>query len=212
MTLAVQLALDLAGKEHVGLLERMVVRLCCSADLVVDGEHRHLVGAERPVDQHLHGDPAVGEDRGVRPGRGATTGGIVDAESLGLRPRAVVVADQPEGRIAERRASGIGVHAGEILRGLEERVASRVGGVASLRAVEREEADRFRRRVPERMAETRRDQREVTRDEPVDAAAEVEQELAAQDVERLFERVDVGGQPSARAAVRPTARSVWTAP
>ena len=65
---AVELGLDLAREEHVRLLERVVVRLRRAADLVVDGEHRHVVGAERLVHEHLHGDPAVREDRDVHAG------------------------------------------------------------------------------------------------------------------------------------------------
>ena len=48
------------------------------------------------------------------------------------------------------------------------------------------------------MPEAGRDEREVAVDEPVDATAEVDQELARQDVERLLERVDVRRQPAAR--------------
>ena len=79
--LAVELGLDLAREEDVGLLERVVVRLRRAADLVVDGEHRHVVGAERLVDEHLHGDPAVGEDRDVH------AGGLAAARRV-RRPRA----------------------------------------------------------------------------------------------------------------------------
>src|SRR4051794_28600452 len=39
VVLAVHLALDLPREEHVGLLERVVVRLGGPAELVVDGEH-----------------------------------------------------------------------------------------------------------------------------------------------------------------------------
>ena len=72
-----------------------------------------------------------------------------------------------------------------------------MGRVATLRAVEREEADRLGRGVPEGVPEAGRDEREVTGDEAVDATAEVEQELAAQDVERLLERVGVRREPAA---------------
>ena len=90
-------------EEHVRLLERVVVRLGRAADLVVDREHRHAVGAERLVDQHLHGDPAVGEDRDVH------AGGLPAARRV-RRPRSasawggvpVVVADEAAGRVAER--------------------------------------------------------------------------------------------------------------
>ena len=77
---------------------------------------------------------------------------------------------------------------------------SRLGWEGSRRCglLSESEADRLGRRVPEGVAETRRDEREVTGDEAVDAAAEVEQELAAQDVERLLERVDVRREPAAR--------------
>ena len=47
VALAVELGLDLALEEEVRLLERVVVRLGGAAGLVVDGEHRHVVGAER---------------------------------------------------------------------------------------------------------------------------------------------------------------------
>src|SRR4249919_3559798 len=53
VVLAVHLALDLAGDEDVRLLERMVVRLGRAAQLIIDGEHRDVVGPEGPVDHHL---------------------------------------------------------------------------------------------------------------------------------------------------------------
>ena len=65
--LAVQLRLDLAVEEEVGLLERVVVDLRGAARLVVDGEHREQLGAEDPVDQHLHADPAVDDSAVSRP-------------------------------------------------------------------------------------------------------------------------------------------------
>ena len=45
----------------------------------------------------------------------------------------------------------------------------------------------------------------------MDDAAELDRELAGQDVQGLLERVDVPPQPAARCE-RPTASSVWTAP
>ena len=57
--LPVELTLDLAREEEVRLLERMVVGLGSAADLVVDREHRHVIGAEGMIDEHLHRDPAV---------------------------------------------------------------------------------------------------------------------------------------------------------
>ena len=123
VVLAVELALDLAGEEDVRLLERVVVRLGGAAELVVDGEHRHVVGAEDAVDQHLHRDAAVGEERRVGAGRGAAAGRILDPQRLELRRCPVVVADSRRvGSPNGGRARG-GVHRGEVLGRLEERVA-----------------------------------------------------------------------------------------
>src|SRR3954452_2271481 len=91
--LAVEDALDLAVKEEVGLLERMVMDLGGATGLVVDGEDGQELGAEDAIDEHLHRDAAVREDRSVHAGGSAATGGVADAERLGLRRRPVVVAD-----------------------------------------------------------------------------------------------------------------------
>jgi hypothetical protein len=74
--LAVQLRLDLAVQEEVRLLERVVVDLCRAAGLVVDGEQRQVVGAEHRVDEHLHADAAVDDERGVTADRPAAAGRI----------------------------------------------------------------------------------------------------------------------------------------
>src|SRR5205809_554282 len=82
--LPVHLALDLAREEHVGLLERVVVRLGRATELVVDREHRDVVGAEGPIDHHLHRDPAVREDRRIRTGGSAAAGRVADPERVDL--------------------------------------------------------------------------------------------------------------------------------
>ena len=46
--LAVELGLDLAVEDQVGLLEGVVVGLCRTVGLVVDREHRQVVGARSP--------------------------------------------------------------------------------------------------------------------------------------------------------------------
>ncbi len=74
--LAVEDALDLAVEEEVRLLERVVVDLRRATRLVVDGEDRQQLGPEDAIDEHLHRDPAVGEDRRVHPGRAPATGWV----------------------------------------------------------------------------------------------------------------------------------------
>ncbi len=104
--LAVELGLDLPVEEEVRLLERMVVDLRRAAGLVVDGEHREQLGADDPVDEHLHADAAVHDQRGVSARGPPPTGGVGERQRLGLRRRAVVVADLAQPRIAERRPRG----------------------------------------------------------------------------------------------------------
>ncbi len=104
MDLAVELGLDLARQEEVRLLERVVVLLGRAAELVVDREHRQQVGAEDPVDEHLHRDPAVGEQRGVHAGRLAAAGRIVDARAP--RPGAACRRSGRRGGRPGRRTAG----------------------------------------------------------------------------------------------------------
>ena len=112
---------DLAVEHVVRLLERMVVRVGARSRLVVDHEHRVQLGVQPLVDEHLHGDPAVGEDgRRHAPGhrRRAHRLRVLEAIEIGL-----AVAQQEE--IAVPRIPGVE----RLRRGLgrrpeEERVAA----------------------------------------------------------------------------------------
>ena len=61
---AVRDDVDLTVEHVVRLLERVVVGVRAGSRLVVDHEHRVELRVEPLVDEHLHGDPAVGEDGG----------------------------------------------------------------------------------------------------------------------------------------------------
>ncbi len=54
---------NLALEHVVALLERVVVGQRRAAGLVLDHEHRVQDGAQSLIDQHLHGDAAVGQQR-----------------------------------------------------------------------------------------------------------------------------------------------------
>ena len=69
VAVAVRDDVDLSLEHVVRLLERMVVRMRDRAGLVVDHEHRVQLRVEPLVDEHLHGDAAVGE-HGRRHARG----------------------------------------------------------------------------------------------------------------------------------------------
>ena len=198
--LAVELGLDLAREEDVRLLERVVVRLGGAADLVVDREHRHVVGAERLVDHHLHGDPAVGEDRDVHAGGLPAARRVLDRERLGLGRRALPVADEPAGRVglAERYGGGgQRLHVGPA-RARRSCPGTGASGGRRGRRGHRQPADRPGRRRRQRVVRPDRDQGEVAGDEPVDATVDLEDQLALEDVQRLLERVDVAAEPAAR--------------
>ena len=74
VAVAVRDDVDLSFEDVVRLLERVVVRVGAGSRLVVDHEHRVELRVEPLVDEHLHGDPAVGEDGGRHaPGHGRRT-------------------------------------------------------------------------------------------------------------------------------------------
>ena len=198
--LAVELRLDLAGEEDVGLLERMVVGLGRAAELVVDREHRHVVGAELVIDEHLHRDPAVHDERRVATGGRTTTGRVLDAQGLELLTGPVVVPDESERRVAERRPARGGVHRRQIIGGLEERVPPARIRRQPLRRRERQEPNGpgAPRAVPERVPEPGRHECVVATDESVDRPGQVEQQLALEHVQGFLEAVDVRREPAAR--------------
>ncbi len=195
--LPVHLSLDLAGEEEVCLLERVVVLLGRSADLVVDREHRRVIGAERAVDQHLHRDAAVRQERGVHPGRLPAASRIADSERLELRPRALVMPDIAERRIAERRTPGDRLPGRHVLGRLEIGVGPPGARVLLLRRIQRDEADRRRSGVRKPVPHPGRHKRVVATGHPVDALADQEQRLALEDVEDLLVAVDMRREPAA---------------
>src|SRR3954451_6826783 len=140
--LAVELGLDLAGQEEVRLLERVVVRLRRAADLVVDREDREQVGTEDAIDEHLDGDPAVGEEGRVHACRTAPARRIADGEGFRLGRRPGVAADPADGRVTEARRTGRGRESVEVERSrLEEGVFPPAAGRKALRRVDGQPAN-----------------------------------------------------------------------
>ena len=144
---------------------------------------------------------------GARPRAGSVT---ASASSCGGGP--VVVADEPERRVAERRPRRRRVHRGQVLGRLEEGVGAAAGRVDPQRRVHRQQRTGVAAALPRAWRSADGHQRVVAADQPVHAAAEVEQQLALEDVQRLLEAVDVAARASRPGGGRPAASSVWTAP
>ena len=196
--LAVELELDLASEEEVGLLERVVVGLGRPADLVVDREHRQQVGAEVAIDEHLHRDPAVDEQGDVHADRLPPVGRIADAECLRLRRGSVVMADKADRRVAEPRSNG----ARDELRRVEvtldeERVTPAGVGGQALRRPDRQPADLGLAAVRKGVPDPDGKERVVAGDESVDGPPHLDDELTRQDVQPLLEGVDMAAEPAA---------------
>jgi hypothetical protein len=196
--LSVQLGLDLAREKEVRLLERMVVRLCGSADLVVHREQRQQVRPESAVDEHLDADSAVREQRRVHPRWAATPRRVVHAQRLELRRRALVMADEPQARVAERRSLGgpcERLHVERFAR--EERVPATRIGLLPNRGVHRQQPDLDVTGVRQGMPGPHVHQGVVAGDEAVDPPVDLDEQLAREDVQRLLKRMDVARQPAA---------------
>ena len=124
--------------------------------------------------------------------------GSVEAQRLGLRRRSVVMADPAHARITERRPHGAPVEPGDIRRHLlEEGVLAARVGCQALRRIHRHPADRLVASIRQRVLYADRDKREVALDEAMDGAVDLEQQLAAEDVQRLLERMEVATDPAA---------------
>ena len=95
--------LDVSFEHDVRLLERMVVGMGDGSRLVGDHEHRLQLGIEALVDEHLHGDAAVGECRGCH-ARGDRR--LVDGRAL-LQPVDVHVARAEQEQVAVTRVADI---------------------------------------------------------------------------------------------------------
>jgi len=141
--------------------------------------------------------PAVDDEGRVAPRRRSAAGGVLDPERFQLRSRAVVVADQTQGRIGEGRPAGGGVHRGEVLGRLEERGPS---GPHPARAAA--ETNRESRRTGASLAFPRawrtpvRHQAVVAADEAMDVGSDLEQDSPSRNVERLLEAVDGAARAS----------------
>ncbi len=108
------------------------------------------------------------------------------------------MADPAQPRIAEGRPHGARIQPGEVRRRLlEERVLTAGVGCESLRRVHRHPADRLVARVGQGVQDADRDQREVALEQAMDGAIDLEQQFAAQDVQRLLERMEVATEPAA---------------
>ena len=195
---SLQLGLDLAVEEEIGLLERMVMDLCRTARLVVDREHRQQLGAEDAIDEHLDADPAVHHERRVAPGGCPAACRIAECKGLGLGRRPVVVPDETQPRIAERwpdRSVGECVEV-EGLAG-EERVAPVGVGAEADGRVERQPARVLLAAIAERVPGPDRHEGIVAGRQPVGVPVDLDEELAAQDVQRLLERMEMPLEPAA---------------
>ncbi len=167
----------------------MVVGAGEAARLVLDHEHRGQVGAEVGVDHHLHGDPAVDEQRGAH-------AGAEGEPVLGLQRRVHVLGVD----VAEVAVAGI-AHVDGLGRpgrdgGRELRVVAEARpGQGRLHLGELDDGVR---RVPQRVGHPDGDQPVVAGPQLVAALGGVQGEPAVDDIQRLLPRVDVGGGVPAR--------------
>ena len=182
---AVETRLDFTLEDEVGLLEGMVVGSGQTIRLVLDHEHGRQVGTLVRVDHHLHGDPAVDQQRGAHAG---ADGQAILGLPGGIHRFGRDVPEVAVPRIAHvdrlwlcrcnRRGDELGV--------VPEALAGQ--GSAHLR-----ELGDHLRGVAQRVGHADREQAVVPTLQPVAALRGVEGECSCEHVNRLFERVDVGG-------------------